>query len=180
VKSEVDAGDGPDNFPAMRLVRAVILLVGFLSGAFAAAGEPAAILPDRVVVPTISTSIYVGSVTLTTTPFVREGDTYSATYEAKVFPWIFWNENGRISLTVPAAEIARLRNGEQIEFAGEAENHRGKPRPVTGRARPESPTEGSIKVRINADGIELIFNGRYRFEDPAQPVAAATPPAAGE
>jgi hypothetical protein len=34
---------------------------------------------------------------------------------------------------------------------------------VTGRAQPLDATTGKIKVRIKADGIELIFNSTYRF-----------------
>ena len=59
--------------------------------------------------------------------------------------------------------MAKLRAGEQVEFVGEGTNSKGDPRPVTGRARPDDASEGTIKVRINADGIELIFNGRYEL-----------------
>lgn len=154
-------------FAAMRFQpKASFTLIAWAFGVcLAVDGTESSALPDRVVVPEIKTSIYVGSVTLMMTDFVRDGDTYSADYAARVFPWLFWNESGAIALTVPAADIARLRAGEQIEFAGDAENHKGRPRPVTGRARPEGPDEGTIKVRINADGVELIFNGRYRFEN---------------
>ena len=131
-----------------------------------------AALPERVEVPRLKTSIYVGSVSLTTTSFGRSGDVFRAEYTAEVFPWFFWNESGEISLTVPEADLLRLRQGEQIEFTGAATNHKGKPRAVTGRARPESADDGSIKVRINADGIELIFNGRYQLVD-AQPALAS-------
>jgi len=64
---------------------------------------------------------------------------------------------------VPAAELARLTQGHAIEFTGEATNHRNKPRTVTGRAQPAGANSGKIKVRIMADGIELIFNGSYQL-----------------
>lgn len=118
----------------------------------------------RVSVPTMKTSIYVGSVTLGTGTFERNGEQWATTYEAKVFPWFFWSETGRITIKVPEADLARLAKGETVEFTGEAFNHKNKPRKVTGRAQPADPASGKIKVRIHVDDVELIFNGAYRFE----------------
>lgn len=140
-------------------------LIGLL---LATALLPAAATPAAgpVAIPPMKTSIYVGSVTLETTVFTREGAAYSATYEARVWPWFFWSETGRITILVPDTDLARLAAGETIEFAGDALNHKNKPRRVTGRAQPAAPGrgEGRIKVRIGVDDTELIFNGAYRFE----------------
>lgn len=123
-------------------------------------------LGDRVSVPAMRTSIYVGTVTLDTTDFVREGTTLSASYEARVWPWFFWNETGQITIVLADGDLARLAAGQTIEFTGDARNHKNKPRRVTGRAQPAGPGggEGRIKVRIGVDDTELIFNGDYRFE----------------
>ncbi len=121
---------------------------------------------DRVQVPAMKTSVYVGTVTLKTGEFVRAGGTFEATYEAKVFPWFFWSEHGRIAMHVPAAELARLARGERIEFTGDAHNHRDKPRRVTGHAEPADPASGRIKVRIHLDDLTLVFEGVYRFVPP--------------
>jgi hypothetical protein len=121
-------------------------------------------LPSQVEVPAMKTSIYVGSVTLRTTSFVRAGDSWSSTYDAKVFPWAFWSEHGDISITLPEADLARLGKGETVNFTGDAKNHKGKPREVTGRAEPADATTGRIKVRIRVDGIELVFNGDYTLD----------------
>lgn len=120
---------------------------------------------DSVTVPTMKTSIYVGSVTLTTGVFTREGDTFTTTYEAKVWPWFFWSETGRIRITLPSAELEKLVRGERIEFKGEAINHKNQPRHVTGRADRTDAASGRIKVRIGVDDTELIFNGTYRFSN---------------
>lgn len=134
-----------------------------LALAAAAAAPAAAALPDRVAVPPLKTSIYVGSVTLATGEFRRDGETFAATYEAKVFPWFFWGETGAIEIRVPEADLARLVRGETIEFTGDARNQKGKPRRVTGRAQPTDAATGRIKVRIAVDDVELIFNGPYRL-----------------
>jgi len=119
---------------------------------------------DAVTISPMKTSIYVGSVTLTTGVFQRAGDQFSTTYEAKVFPWFFWGETGRITITLPESELQKLARGERAEFTGEATNHKKKPRLVTGRADRVDAATGKIKVRISADGTELVFNGTYRFD----------------
>lgn len=146
------------------MVQAVLLrLFSLLALAFAPLAAAQTPSWERVSVPAMKTSIYVGSVTLTTGEFLRDGEAFATTYEAKVFPWFFWNESGRIVIRVPAAELERLARGETVEFEGDAQNHKGKPRKVTGRAQPADASSGRIKVRIHVDDVELIFNGPYLF-----------------
>lgn len=157
----------------MRLTtRLLFLALAFATGLAAAPLEK----PEwnRVKVEPMKTSIYVGSVTLSTSDFKRDGDAFTATYAAKVFPWIFWNETGRISIHVTDADLMKLRRGERMEFTGEAFNHKEKPRRVTGYADPKADgSTGKIKVRIAVDDVELIFNGTYQLSIFfAQPEAA--------
>ena len=144
------------------LFLALFLGVGRL-GAAEAPAAPALTSWDHITVAPMKTSIYVGSVALTTEVFVRDGSTLTTTYEAKVFPWFFWGETGRISIILSDANLASIAKGETTEFVGEAFNHKNKPRTVTGRAQPIDATSGKIKVRIGADGYVLIFNSTYRF-----------------
>lgn len=123
---------------------------------------------DSVTVAPMKTSIYVGSVVLTTGLFRREGEQFTSIYDAKVWPWFFWGETGRITITLPLAELEKLARGERIEFTGEAFNQKNKPRKITGRADRLEGASGKIKVRIGVDDIELIFNGNYRFDRAAK------------
>lgn len=120
---------------------------------------------DSVTVAPVKTSIYVGSVTLTTGVFRRDGDKFETTYEAKVRPWFFWSETGRITIILPYASLAKLTQGERVEFTGEALNHKNKPRHITGYAERADAANGKIKVRIGVDDTELIFNSTYRFNN---------------
>lgn len=151
------------------MVRGMFLLRLALVFACSAAALPGA-TGDRVAIPTMKTSIYVGSVTLVTTPFERNGDEFTATYAAKVRPWFFWGETGEIRIKVPATDLLRLLAGETVEFTGDAANHKKKPRNVTGRAQPSGvgSKTGKIKVRIGVDDTELIFNGTYELTDAAK------------
>lgn len=142
----------------MRLV--LLLAIALLA---ALPGHAAGTEWTRVSVPEMKTSIYVGSVTLTAGPFERSGDKWTTTYGAKVFPWFPWSEHGDITITVSDADLARLAKGETVEFAGDAMNHKKKPRKVTGRAQAANNHSGKIKVRIHVDDVELIFNGTYEL-----------------
>ena len=139
------------------------LLLALAAGVPLRADLPFLASPHVQVAP-MKTSIYLGSVTLTTTEFVPLDDNFTATYEAKVRPWFFWSETGQITIKLPGTDLTRLALGQTVEFTGEAANHKNKPRPVTGRAQPADSASGKIKVRIMADGIELIFNGTYRLD----------------
>lgn len=109
----------------------------------------------------MKTSIYIGSVTLAMVPFARDGNLLSSTYTARVFPWIFWNETGRIEIKVSDANLAKLQSGERCQFTGDAVNQKNKPRRVTGYVEPAGSDHGKIKVRIIVDDVELVFNGDY-------------------
>lgn len=152
-------------------VRAVFALV--VAAAFvraAANGDPAPASPapptryDRVEVAPAKTSIYIGSVSLTMPPFERRGESYEADYTAKVFPYFFYNETGRLFIAINDAQLAALARGEPVDFTGRALRDDGRERRVEGRAAPADATNGKLKVRVFVSKrIELIFNTTYRF-----------------
>ncbi len=149
----------------MRLRLKLCLLV-MLASAVLARADPTRNTSDvdRVSILPMRTSIYIGSVTLVPSAFSRHGDTYEATYEANIWPWIFWSEKGTVSIKVTEADLQRALKGETIEFSGGGYNHRSKHRTVTGRVQPHDATSGKIKIRISVDGLTLVFNGTYRFD----------------
>ena len=117
-----------------------------------------------VQIDTVKTSIYVGSVTLTTPPLVRKDGAYSSTYNARVFPYFFSSEKGTLSINFSDDELRRLERGETVQFTGRAVNTDGEERRIEGRTVPDNATSGKIKVRVFVSKkIELIFNTKYRF-----------------
>lgn len=152
--------------PSLRLC--LFLLLGAATGLRAAPPPAATTGWDRVLIPPMKTSSFFGSVTLITEPLVRQGSTLVTGYEARVWPWFFWSETGRITITLTDANLASMARSETTEFTGEASNHKKKPRQVTGRAVPTDAFSGKFKIRIMADGHEVIFNGGYRLESGAK------------
>lgn len=131
------------------------------------AAELRAAAPERVIVPPVKTSIYVGSVTLIATPLQRDGEGYAADYQARIFPFFFMGERGRMRIAFSAEQLARVERGERVEFEGSAQNSDGEPRRLAGYVEPAAPgaPDGKIKVRIFVSKkIELIFNTTYRYD----------------
>ena len=159
-----------------RLARfAALFALGIFVAAFFPADAGAAENPparyDRVEVAPAKTSIYIGRVTMTMPTFVRHGTAYEAAYTAKVFPYFFYNETGRLTIEVSDESLRALDRGEAIEFKGCGVSTDGAERPVEGKATPTSLTEGKITVRVFVSKrIELIFNTTSRL-----PSAVATP-----
>ena len=146
------------------------LCIALLGAAWALAGraaEPAPGAFDKVDIAPAKTSIYVGSVTMTMPTFVRKKGVYEAPYVAKLFPYFFLNENGRLLIDAPDQLLRKLAQGESVEFTGRAVRADGLERRVTGSATPADASTGKIKVRVFVTKkTELIFNTTYRFAKP--------------
>ncbi|MBI5693487.1 MAG: hypothetical protein HZC55_25710 [Verrucomicrobia bacterium] len=148
-------------------LRPLLAFALFAASALGAAENPPP-RRDRVEVEPTWTSIYVGTVSLQMPPFVRNGaGDFESTYVARVLPFFFYNESGRLAIQVPDESLRRLAAGEAVEFSGRAVNEKGEPRRVEGKATPSGPDAGKIKVRVFVSArIELIFNTTYRFPPP--------------
>jgi hypothetical protein len=157
------------------VLRAAILTPGFIvflaalvAGEPAVPEVPAAAAPHRytrVAVAPSKTSIYIGNVSLTVPPLVRQGAAFTADYRAKVFPFFFYGEHGHFSIDFPEDHVQRLFRGEVVQFQGHALNSAGEGRRIEGRAVPEGAgaDHGRIKIRVWVGKIELIFNSTYQF-----------------
>ena len=112
----------------------------------------------------VSTFIYIGTVSLSATPFLRLGSEFRAHYTAKVFPYFFSNESGTMAVTVPEPALRRLAAGQPIEFSGTATRTDGAIRTVEGTAAPTGPAGGRLKVKIHVTKkITLVFDTSYHL-----------------
>jgi hypothetical protein len=129
---------------------------------------------DRIEVAPVKTSIYVGSVALKVPPMTRSNGGYEAQYTAKVFPYFFSNEAGKLRVDFADDALRKLERGETVEFTGRAVNEDGEERRVEGKATPADPTSGKLKVRVRVTKkVELIFNTTYHFPTVQKTVAEA-------
>lgn len=136
-----------------------------LGGSVRAADEASLLNYAQVEVAPAKTSIYIGRVTMTMPAFARKDGRYEASYEAKVVPYFFYNEAGRLAIEVSDEQLRALARGEAIEFRGRAVRSDGEERRVEGKATPADATSGKIKVRVFVSKrVELIFNTTYRFK----------------
>jgi hypothetical protein len=125
---------------------------------------------DHVVVESAKTSIYVGSVTMSFAPSARKSGGYESNYTAKVFPYFFMSEKGKVTLDVSDDMLRKLSRGEPVDFTGRAVSTNGEERRVEGRATPSDATAGKLKVHVYVSKrIDLIFNMPYRFSPPPTP-----------
>jgi len=157
-------------FDGMRIFLSLVLVTLIGASSTSAQEESGAVAErpkfyQRATVAPAKTSIYIGNVKLTMPSFERVEDRYESTYEAKVFPFFFYNESGRINITIADEDLLRLAAGERVHFKGEAFDTSDELRKVEGHADPSDERSGKIKVRVwVSKNIELIFNTTYRFD----------------
>jgi len=154
----------PGTVPPM-FFRPLPVVLCALALAFVARGAEAPLSYfDKVDIDPAKTSLYLGSVTMTMPTFARKNGVYDAPYSAKLFPYFFLNEKGRLFVEVSDEMLRKLERGEPIEFKGRAVRDDGVERRVEGKATPADAASGKIKVRVFVTKkLELIFNTTYRF-----------------
>jgi hypothetical protein len=141
---------------------ALLLLAVLLVSSLRAEGLPAAY--QHLSVEDCRTSIYIGSVGMRLGAFEYKDGHYQAYYQARVIPFIFYNEEGSLTVDFDEQQLARLQAGERVDFEGQGRNRKGETRRISGTAMPEGPKAGKIKVRVwVSKNIQLIFNTRYSF-----------------
>ena len=140
-----------------------LLLLLALAAPLRGAEDPLARF-DVVAIKNSSTSIYIGTVTMIMPPFVRKNVVYSSTYSARVFPYFFYNETGRIWIVIPEKDLHEIDLGRAIDFTGSAISDSGDKRRVEGHATPTGPTNGRIKVKVYVTRrIALTYETTYEL-----------------
>jgi len=131
---------------------------------------------NRVAIRPTTTSIYVATVTMTIPPFVRQDAVFSSTYSARVFPYFFWSESGRIWIEVPQEKLRRVARGEAVDFTGHGVNSSGDERRIEGHATPTGPSGGRIRVRVYVSRrLYLNFDTTYELQGAAGPGTPVIP-----
>ncbi len=155
----------------MRRFLAPLLAAAALALPLRGADDPLARFAVVAIKPA-TTSLIVASVTMTMPPFTRRKVVYSSTYYAKVFPYFFYSERGRIWIAIPDADLLRAARGEAVDFKGQAVSDAGETRRVEGHAVPTGPTTGRIRVRVFVTRrISLNYDTTYELRGAPPPPA---------
>ncbi len=159
----------------MRRFLAPVILILLAATTLRGADDPMARFNVVDIKPSVA-SLYIASVTMTMPPFVRTKAVYASTYYAKVFPYFFYSERGRIWIVVPDADLRRAALGQPVDFVGHALSDSGETRKVEGHAVPTGPTGGRIRVRVFITRrIALNYETTYELKGGANPVTALIP-----
>ena len=149
------------------MVRRLLCAVSGLLALGAFAADESLARYDRVTVDPAKSSIYIGSVTMAFTPATRKAGVYEAEYSAKVFPYFFMNEKGKLFLDASDETLRKLARGEAVDFSGHGISAGGTERRFEGRVTPTDATSGKLKVRaFVSKRINLVFDMTYRFTPP--------------
>lgn len=147
---------------------AALAAIALAAAAPARSAEEALERFDRVEIRPTTSSLFIATVTMTMPPFVRRDTVFSSTYSARVFPYFFWSESGRIWIVVPADKLSRVASGEAVDFTGRGLSESGDERKIEGHATPTGPLGGNIRVRVFVSKrIFLTFDTTYELEPPA-------------
>jgi len=143
----------------------LLLVLCFLTAARAEETANGALDRYRVIeVAPVQTFVYLGRVALAASPFQHEAGAFAASYTAKVVPFFFYNEQGRLRIDLPDAALRRLAPGVTVVFTGQAIRSDGLKRLVEGHATATSPDGGTLKVRLHVNRhVVLVFDTTYQL-----------------
>jgi hypothetical protein len=144
------------------VLRLAALAAVVLAAPCVRASDPLPARFNRVEIKPTTSSLYIASVTMTMPPFLRKDALFASTYSARVSPFFFWSESGRIWIEIPEAKLRQVAQGEPVDFTGHGVNTSGEDRRIEGHATPTGPAEGTIRVRVFVSRrIYLTFETTY-------------------
>jgi hypothetical protein len=147
--------------------RAAVVALLSVAMLCAGAGEQPIARYDRVTIEPAKTFAYLATVSIAMSTFTRTNGIYQASYTAKVVPFFFYNDTGKLFIDLSDEQLRTLERGEPVEFTGRGVTEDGAERRVAAKATPVDAVSGKLKVRVfYSKRIELIFNTTYRFETP--------------
>jgi hypothetical protein len=152
----------PLNSILFTLYLALILAHPAAAQTQAAPSSTPAPISHKMCVDPSESSVSLGKAYLTVNPLVLTGKFYTGDYQLKVVPYFFMSETGALQLNVPAD----LSGTTAADFTGTASNNKhGKPKIITGKITPSTPTQGNVTFSVETDNGRMIFNTSYHFAD---------------
>jgi hypothetical protein len=141
-----------------------------------AAGDAMAKYSTVVIEPATAYFYTIATVSMTYQPFVRQKGAFSSTYSARVFPYFFFNERGKIWIEITDEMLRQADRGESVDFIGRAFSNSGDERKIEGHATPTGPSTGKIRVRVIVSRrIVLTYETTYELQGAPGARPAVTP-----
>lgn len=157
-----------------RYLLSIVLALSVSSRALAADADMVQF--NTVAIKPATAYVVIATISMAMPPFVRQGAQFLSTYSARVFPYYYFNEKGRIWIDVPDEALRRIASGQPIDFTGHAVSDAGERRRVEGHATPTDKSRGYITVRVFVSKrIALNYDTTYECVGTAGPDADLTP-----
>jgi hypothetical protein len=138
-----------------------------LAAALPSRAQPAPLPPGEIAQAEIApstASVLLAAVSLAVPTLTHSHAEFVSSYAVTVFPFFFFNEQGRFHVLLPDADLTRLNQGQAIDFTGQAVRDDGAGRLVQGHAVPSGPNDGQVKIRVYyTKHIVLVFNTTYHL-----------------
>jgi|GEM_PF-603774 hypothetical protein len=117
---------------------------------------------NRLDVAPISKWFHLAQVTLTPASFVKNKDTFTASYSAQVIPFSYYNETGILNIPVSESDLVKFLNQKTFSFKGNAIREGSKTRLIKGEVIPKTASSGIIHIKIYYNRlITLTFDTTY-------------------
>ena len=107
----------------------------------------------------------------------RADGVYSGDYQIKVFPYVFENVKGRLSIVVSDESLAGINQGKVVAIIGTAttSGKGGRSRHIDATVTPVGINRGTLNLWFMAENRKMIFKPTYHLaEKEAAAVLAQT------
>jgi hypothetical protein len=155
-------------------MKRIILILAVIATTWTAAATNSVATNRVLIINPSSTPVAAGRATLTIGALQRTGDIYGGSYQMKVSPYFFKSEKGKLSIVVPEAALALIRQGKVATVIGTATTSGadGEARHIDAIATPANQDRGTLKLWFMSGDRKMIFEPAYHFAEAAAPAAA--------
>lgn len=147
----------------MRKICCLLVLLLAAAGAGLRAADNGGTVHGMSVEPSSTRVAAIGKARLSVEPLTRDGGSLQAPYKVEVTMLPTGSEEGKFSLAVSDADLAKLAARKSVQFSGQAVSKDGNISTVQGTASPTSGDEGALKIRVVSKKGKLVFHTKYHL-----------------
>ncbi len=119
---------------------------------------------NEIFIAPCSTSITGGKAKLEIGALASKSGIFLGEYALKVFPYIFMNETGSLSMPLPEESFKKLTEMNPVVVTGQATTAKnGKVRKVNAKLTPTAKDAGAVTFSFTGENTKLVFNSNYKI-----------------